>query len=440
MFNTIETQFENAILSNKTHPVKSLSNLDPLVRTLIEEYNVRFTNKSAREVIADIIDETGNEESFYVIDLGTIVKQYRQWVGLLPRVKPFYAMKCNPSKCILRIIAGLGGGFDCASTAEIALAMEMGATPDRIIFANPTKQVAQCKYANQVGVKMVTFDNEEELLKIKQHWPGAELVLRIITDDSKSVCQFSSKFGASIDHDAPRLIRRCRELDLNLIGISFHVGSGCCDPYTYEKSLRATRHLFDIAETEGFNMRLVDIGGGFSGSDNQGTVKFSEIAAVVAPVLDELFPPEVEVIAEPGRYFASAAYTIACNVFARRTVAPGVANDYQKEYLYYVNDGVYGSFNCIFFDHMNITLHPLAEDAHTREKVLSTVFGPTCDSLDCINKKVYLPEMEVGEWVYAKEMGAYTVAAASAFNGFKTHRFYYIMGEEFAPAVTFTVD
>jgi ornithine decarboxylase len=120
----------------------------------------------------------------------------------------------------------MGGGFDCASKAEIEEVVSMGVDPaKRIIFANPCKQVSHIRYARDNGVQMVTVDNEEELIKLKKHWPEAMILIRIKTDDSKSMCQFSTKFGASLQ-DCSRLISLGKELDLDLVGVSFHVGSG----------------------------------------------------------------------------------------------------------------------------------------------------------------------------------------------------------------------
>ena len=89
--------------------------------------------------------------------------------------------------------------------------------------------------------------------------------------------------------------------------------------------------------------------------------------------------------------------------------------------MYYINDGVYGSFNCTIFDHVKVTptpfpLHGTFDD---REYRISTIWGPTCDSMDCITQNEYLPEMHIGEWIAFQEMGAYTIAAGSTFNGFK---------------------
>jgi len=96
----------------------------------------------------------------------------------------------------------------------------------------------------------------------------------------------------------------------------------------------------------------------------------------------------------------------------------------EKRIIYYLNDGVYGSFNCIYFDHTVPTILPFNERDGGQFK--STIFGPTCDSIDLICENAMLPELAIGEWVYVEDFGAYTAASSSAFNGFKTNLFKYI--------------
>jgi len=95
-----------------------------------------------------------------------------------------------------------------------------------------------------------------------------------------------------------------------------------------------------------------------------------------------------------------------------------------KEILYYLSDGVYGSFNNIVFDHAQPSPATFKNSEVTRK---SCLFGPTCDSIDVICKDIDLPELEIGDWLYFMNMGAYTVASASSFNGFKPPNAFYVV-------------
>ena len=107
----------------------------------------------------------GLQDAFYVLDLGLLIQLFQQWGKALPRVKPFYAVKCSPDPALLSTLAELGTGFDCASKAEIAQVLALGVSTERILFANPCKMQAHVKYAASVGVNTMTFDSEMEVCK-----------------------------------------------------------------------------------------------------------------------------------------------------------------------------------------------------------------------------------------------------------------------------------
>lgn len=353
-----------------------------------------------------------DESAFYVVNLGSIVEQHNTWRELLPTVRPYYAVKCNPNPAVIDMLHILGVGFDCASKDEIRLVKERGA--DDIVFANPCKAGGDIQFARAEGVDTLVVDDVNELLKIKLYHPEAKLIVRIMTNDSHSACRFNCKFGAALE-DLDDLMVTAASMDLNVVGVSFHVGSQCRDPSVYREAIANARRVFDIAESLGRPMSLLDIGGGFPGGEDPET--FRAAAAEINDGLLSFFGDleDVRVIAEPGRYFVAASHTLVANVIGKKmTVGP----DGTRTFRYYLNDGVYGSFNCIVFDHSRPKLVPYAakKDAALYE---SKVFGPTCDSIDTISDSCLLPELAIGEWVTVENFGAYTIAAASTFNGFQ---------------------
>jgi ornithine decarboxylase len=204
-------------------------------------------------------------------------------------------------------------------------------------------------------------------------------------------------------------------LELNVVGVSFHVGSKCGTTETYEIAVKDAKYLFNLGKGLGMKMTVLDIGGGFPGSDEETPIKFEEIAKVVNDAIDKHFSDveDLRLIAEPGRYFASSSHTMVFNVIGKKKII----EKGETKFLYYMNDGVYGCFNCIFFDHATPIICPFNE--RNEKKYKSTIFGPTCDSLDTISRDIDLPELVVGEWCYVENFGAYTKAAASNFNGFQ---------------------
>lgn len=233
---------------------------------------------------------------------------------------PTVAVKCNPDPYVIRLLAALGSGFDCASNGEISQILDVGGIdPSRIIFANPCKAVSFIRSAAKMGVETMTFDNADELYKIARAHTRAKLVIRILTDDSKSLCAFGVKFGAPLV-TVPALLAKARELGLDVVGVSFHVGSGCYDPSVYTDAIKRARAVFDMGKEAGFVFSLLDVGGGFEDA------LFEQAAGFLTKAIDQYFPDRqgLRIIAEPGRFYVSKAFKLAANIIARRAPLPGV--------------------------------------------------------------------------------------------------------------------
>lgn len=369
-----------------------------------------------------------------LLDAGDIVAKAEKWVRNMPRVQPFYAVKCNPNETVIKILAHAlelipsdvaarahytTVGFDCASKGEIAQVTGLGISQERIIFAHPCKMASHLTYARDHGVEMMTFDGLPELHKIKKLYPAAKLVLRLRVNDKGAQCPLGMKFGCERNQIAP-LLATARQLGLDVIGISFHVGSGCRDATAFSDAIELARQAFNIGDTLGFNFTLLDIGGGFPGHKGA-PIQFEPIAEVVNKALEQYFPLEkysdVRVIAEPGRYFVASAFTLFVEIIAKKLAHENAC----EEIMYYVNDGVYGSFNCCMFDHatVEVTVPNSTSSANDLEGgKRSSIWGPTCDGLDKILDNITLPELEINDWLIFEDMGAYTIAAGSTFNGF----------------------
>ncbi|KAI0533546.1 ornithine decarboxylase [Xylaria digitata] len=431
------TYFENSpILHRKNHSI------DHNHGAVVAKQMIGDALRQRVESIDHESCDPGDEDTFFVGDLGEVYRQHMRWKKNLPRVKPFYAVKCNPDPKVIQLLAALGTGFDCASKAEIEQVLNIGVDPSRVIYAQPCKTNSYVRFVASQGVKQMTFDNADELRKIAKLFPDAELFLRILTDDSSSMCRLSLKFGASLDA-TDDLLRLAKELGLNVVGVSFHVGSGASDPLAFLKAVQDADVVFKQGYAHGFEMKTLDVGGGFSGDT------FETMAHVLREALDEYFPPHINIIAEPGRYYVSSAFTIACNIIARRTIENPITGE--TSYMVYVNDGLYGNFSSIMFDHQ----HPVAKVLRTGARTYYdsslgdavaegtcagteySIWGPTCDGIDRITESIRFDhELDVGDWFYFEDMGAYTKCSATKFNGFSdAHDVIYVCSEPGARAI-----
>jgi ornithine decarboxylase len=432
----------------------------------------------------ELIKKGLQQSSFLICDLGTVSRQLNTWRNELPMVNPMYAVKCKPSKAVIKLLAKLGCGFDCATEGEISLvracAAEAKLSPPSIVYANPSKMISMLRSAARQNVSLTVFDGEDELHKIAS-MPEAskfELLLRLATHDESSVCQFSVKFGATVA-EAPDLLRIARDLNLNVVGCAFHVGSGCGDPKAYSLALHDCETVFGMAASLGMPpLHIVDIGGGFPGDESNALgdlPTFPQLAQAVRQGISALCTrlnrpplgvpscpdsaggdlhsrigssisaspgsgPPIRFIAEPGRFFVSASTSVITKVYGRK----GGAGNTQA---LYVDDGVYGSFNNVVYDHYHpipkkLTLTDLEAELGPRKRSASelerisaavaeavasmriptAIFGPTCDGLDhlCDMGSTLLERCQVGDWLLWMNMGAYTHTASFVFNGY-TH-------------------
>ncbi|XP_032744241.1 antizyme inhibitor 2-like [Rattus rattus] len=374
---------------------------------------------SARQLVLKKIQDLsilGHQDPFMVADLDVLASRHQTFLQALPRVRPFYAVKCNNRPSLLLVLAALGTGFDCASQGELEQVLGLGVAPSRIIFANPCKAVSHIQYAARCGVQLLTFDSEEELTKLARHHPGARLILRIQTLGGRSTFPLHTKFGARL-LACGRLLQVARELGLAVVGASFHVGSDCHTPQSYRQAIADCHRVFEMGCKAGHQMSLLDLGGGFPGTEGS-EAKFEEMARVVNAALAQYFPEGtgVEVIAEPGRFYAESVCTAAVNIIAKKaSLEPGG----HRKLAYYLNEGHYGAFRIFLRDpvpRIPIVVKELPSDPHLFP---CTLYGPTCDAFDRLfSTEVQLPELDVGDWLVFPDMGAYCSTMSSTFNGF----------------------
>jgi ornithine decarboxylase len=333
-------------------------------------------------------------DSFYSLDLSVLQRVYDEWTEALPHIKPYYAVKCNPTPEIVQKLADLGSNFDCASPAEIQQVLDLGVEPERILYANPCKRVQDIAFAKENGIMRTTFDSVCELKKMAASFPECQLLLRIRADDPSARCNLGVKYGAE-EYDWDVLLFTARTLGLDVIGVSFHVGSFASSPKVFDEAVRTAERAVDLAREHGFDPRIIDIGGGFS--------SVSGLPKTIS------VPKDMTLIAEPGRYFVERTMTMYTPVIG--TKGSGIT----------IGESLYGAFNCILFDHAQPQVKEVIDEFGNKiegPSVARTIFGCTCDGGDIIYKELEVPEgTDLGSWIVWENMGAYTCAATTRFNG-----------------------
>lgn len=362
-----------------------------------------------------VTNELPQRQVLYMVDLADVLWKVQEWKKWLPKVEIFYAVKANSDPILLKLLALLGLSFDCASQGECEQVLSAGAPAKNIIFANTIKTTEEMQFASTVGISLMTFDNQEELLKIHREFPKAKLVIRVKATKLSCVLDVSVKFGCN-EEKAAYLLNEARKLNLEVVGVSFHVGALCTDPISYTSTMQSCRRIFDVARSVGFSFTILDIGGGFFGQIDTEYI-FHKMATEIRKAVNEHFPADdVRVIAEPGCYLVSSAVRVICTVIGKRVMENAVPGQLSREY--FLNDSIYGSF-FRSIELYGIKIKPLLPEsiAKSRPVLDSRLFGQTCCPMDVIQSNTPLLELEVGERVMWENMGAYCRSRFNTFCG-----------------------
>lgn len=349
-----------------------------------------------------------------VVDHALIRRNYQRFRTHLPKIQCYYAVKANPAPEIIETLHQAGASFDVASMPEFMMVYEhiKDLSPaeqqdfiwDKIIYANPTKPKETLQALDQYK-PLVTYDNPAELKKIRQFAPRAGLVLRLRVANTGSQCELSSKFGCD-PGEAVELIAAAFETGLVVEGLSFHVGSQCTNFDNYVQALNIAAAVLKEARERGHEIKILDIGGGFPAAYNPHVRPFEDLAVLLNAEIERLFAPDIEILAEPGRFLVANAATAIARIIGR-AIRDGKP-------CYYIDDSVYHTYSGIIFDHCRYPLKSIKEG----DPKLSAVFGQTCDGLDCISQSELLPDLDIDDLVHAENIGAYSAASATWFNGF----------------------
>ncbi len=366
------------------------------------------------EFYRDLIQQFGSP--LLVLDADTVRSQYRDLRHALPGVEIYYAVKSLPHPAILRILSGLGTGFDLASSGEIELIRNLKISARSTIHSHPIKRDSDIRDGLRYGCTTYVVDNTDELLKFIPYKHRVGLFIRISFRSDAAVVDLSKKFGCALE-EVDAMLTLAAKLGIHIKGLCFHVGSQCTDARQQVEAIHACNTLIRRHhDTGAAPVSILDIGGGFPISYDGGRV---DIAAYCAPIRQALaaLPAYVNLIAEPGRFISGPAMTCVTTVIGK-AMRDGL-------HWYYLDDGVYGSFSGQIYDHMRYPLECFSDD---KERFASVLAGPTCDSIDVIAEDVSLPELNLGDLVIGHMMGAYTLASATHFNLLKSARVVEING------------
>ena len=376
----------------------------------------------ATQRVIDFFATRRPEGPCLVVDLDVVRDNYSTYRKALPDSAIFYAVKANPAPEILRLLAELGSSFDTASVVEIEMALDAGATPDRISFGNTIKKERDIARAYALGVRLFAVDAFEEVEKIARAAPGARVFCRVLTSGDGAEWPLSRKFGCD-PAMAIDVLQYAHSLGLVAAGVSFHVGSQMTDTNAWDAALADASMVFRALEARGIVLTLVNMGGGFPTRYLKDIPAAEAYGASIHSALIRHFGNRLpRTIIEPGRGMVGNAGTIKAEVVlvSRKSAGDNVR-------WVYLDIGKFGGLAETMDEAIR---YPFVTPRDGEETGPCVVAGPTCDSADVLyEKKPYnLPlSLTVGDEIFIEATGAYTTTyAAVAFNGFPPLKAYVI--------------
>lgn len=368
------------------------------------EIKPELINKKTWSKVLDYIAKSDETPPYLLMDREVVREKVGQIGKKIRNTKVFYAVKANPDIEICRFIAELGLGFEIASEGELRILSQIGVSADRIITSNPIKTFRFLEEAVSYGVKYFAYDSRAEVEKMARYAPGANVYIRLTVPNEGSEWPLSKKFGVEIEEAATLLVYAC-DKGLNPVGITFHVGSQCNNPYNWQSAVDKARELWETAEAAGIKLRVLDIGGGYPIRYTKNVVNIDTIEKKIDKALRQRFPEDVEIFIEPGRAVVGDA-----GVFIGTVIGKAQRGD---ENWLYIDVGVFNGL----MESIGGIKYSYIVGSRGEEKTW-TVSGPSCDSFDVIDKEAEIAEPEVGNRILIPSAGAYTISYASEFNGF----------------------
>lgn len=343
----------------------------------------------------------------YCLSPAKIAATARQFLDSFPG-RVLYAVKCNPHPRMLDALYKAGvRHFDTASLPEIAQVSE--AYPNATCyFMHPVKSRAVTRTSFEVyGVRDFIVDHHSELDKIIDATEGesVNVFVRLKTPETKALYNLAAKFGAAPELAAD-LLRRVHKEGFRA-GLAFHVGSQCLAPNAFGEALDLAGY---VLATAGVDIQYLDVGGGFPADyPGQGAAPLEAYFETIRQGVKKLrLRNDCVLMCEPGRALVADGCSLLVQVLLR------------KENEIYINDGIYGSLSELVLAKMQLPVRLIRLAAEpSRSLKAFKVYGPTCDSFDVLPHPFLLPDdVREDDWIEIGQLGAYSNAAATRFNGF----------------------
>ena len=352
---------------------------------------------------------------FYLYSHATLLQHFRALDNAFSGVRHLtcFSIKSNSNLAILRLFALEGGGVDIVSGGELYRALKAGVEPEKIVYSGVGKQAEDIEYALKSDILMFNAESTQELLKLDEVagkvGKKAKIALRVNPDvDPKTHPYISTglkknKFGIDIDDAFEQYILAEGLENLDVAGMSCHIGSQLTLVSPFVDAIRKLKKLVGKLVEAGIRIDYLDLGGGLGITyDDEEPPQPKEYAGAIRREIEDM---ELTIILEPGRVIAGNAGILVTKVLYNK---PGIGK------TFFIVDAA-----------MNDLMRPSLYDSYhaikpvnifSREKVIADIVGPICESGDFIAKGREVESFEQGELISVMSAGAYGFSMSSNYN------------------------
>ncbi|MFQ5685997.1 MAG: diaminopimelate decarboxylase [Candidatus Scalindua sp.] len=381
--------------------------------------------------VKEIVGKVGSP--VYIYSKNSILEHFIEIRNAFEAVRPLlcFSVKSNSNLSICKVLADAGSGFDVVSGGELFRVLELGVSPDKIVFAGVGKTSEEIKYALENDIFMFNVESPAELANINRIAGGlnksGRVALRINPDidakthDKTTTGKKENKFGIDFD-SAGQLIKDIDNYkNIDLKGIHVHLGSPIYSPDPYVQGLEKVYKFLQkfLEENERQRIEYINIGGGYCISYTGEKVKKPhDFSVEIIPIIKKL---GCKVIMEPGRFVVGNSGILVTGVTYVKTATWGkkfiicdaAMNDLARPSLY---DAFHRAWPVNTDVPMPEIELPGVEGSASDRLELVDIVGPVCESSDVLAKERWFPDVEEGSLIAFFSAGAYGFTMSSSYN------------------------
>jgi diaminopimelate decarboxylase len=382
--------------------------------------------------VEDIVKKVGTP--CYVYSANTLKDHFKRFRAAFSAIDPLicFSIKTCNNVHLLKELVKEGSGMDTVSGGEIFLALKAGTPPSKIVFAGIGKSDAEIEFALDQGIGIFNVESEEEFenlsliasIKNKKITAALRVTPDVVDENTHAKTKTGyrgSKFGVDLDRAKAFFNTYGNDPHVDLAGVHIHIGSPIYMLEPYELAIQRISILVDELEQQGYPIKVIDIGGGYSADYETGkSFSYEGMAAKIVPLLKPYSDRGVKIVMEPGRTISGNAGILVTRVLYLKKGGDKVFAIVDTGMHHLIRPALYEAKHFIWPVQAAVLAHnPENKRIIEQESpglVKYDVVGPVCESSDYLAKDRVLPPLKRGDLLAIYTTGAYGMVMSSNYN------------------------